>query len=50
MNERVVYLTFTDAFFYWRKRYLEGKERREFGEFLDSCDKKMRRGYYGVKI
>lgn len=49
MND-IRFLKFTEAFAYWYRRMVAGKESRSFTEFLDSCDKKTRHGLYGVKI
>lgn len=45
----MVFLTFIEAFFCWKKRFGGKKEFRGFGDFLDSCDKKTKPGMYGVK-
>jgi len=43
------WLTFTGAYFYWLRMVKAKGEPLTFGEWLDTTDKKTKRGFYGVK-
>lgn len=44
----MIYLTFCDAYFYWRKLRNDGFTVLSFGEWLALQDHKSKPGFYGV--